>query len=294
MTTDPIHLVFCLFQRDSESSYPMALAATYSSIRQRTSASIIVHIIADDSVTRRTKRRLRRSIHSSDNIRFCSAQSVPEAYKLSRQLDGRYSPAIIWRAWIPEYLPKVERCIMLDCDLLFFMDIRRIWDIELNETYLSACPREKSHPKSYLDWIQTPSHNYFKVCLCLLNLSQIRNHKDFINNRENFLLEARRIQKKIPLAALLEQSLFNRYFSGNYLQLPFSLINANSLKSTPEKMKRIYKKLRKHEPLILDIRGWTNKSVFSLYFWSSLLHTPWRKCAERQLLRPPGPPRSEP
>ena len=40
MFFDRVHLVFCLFERDRQSPYPMALAATYSSIREAAAAAI--------------------------------------------------------------------------------------------------------------------------------------------------------------------------------------------------------------------------------------------------------------
>ena len=55
---EPIHLAFCLFERDASSPYAMALAATYSSIRQRTAAVLHLHVICDASVGARTRQRL--------------------------------------------------------------------------------------------------------------------------------------------------------------------------------------------------------------------------------------------
>ena len=40
MIFNRVHLVFCLFERNRQSPYPMALAAAYLSIRQRTTAPL--------------------------------------------------------------------------------------------------------------------------------------------------------------------------------------------------------------------------------------------------------------
>ena len=138
MTLERVQLVFCLHERDANSPYPMALAATYSSIRQRTNASLTVHVIADASVTTRTRRRLRRSLHASDRIRFHAAEGVPEAYRLALEVNGHFSPAIIWRAWITEYLPHLKRCVLLDCDLQVLLDIQKIWNLDLQGMCISA------------------------------------------------------------------------------------------------------------------------------------------------------------
>ena len=96
----------------------------------------------------------------------------------------------------------------------------------------------------------------------------------------------------MPQAGLLEQSLFNRFFSQSYKPMPFPLVPANRLDQHPERRRRINEILLNHEPAILDIKGWLNQSSLSFGFWSLLLHTPWWECADRQRLKPPVPPQS--
>ena len=281
--SDRIHLVFCLFQRNDQSPYPMALAATYSSIRQRTSAAITVHVIVDDSVAPRTRRRLRRCMAKNDKLCFIAADTVPESANLARTLDSGFSPAIIWRAWLPEYLPSIKRCILLDCDLQVLLDIKLIWNLRLNGRHLSAFQGGKSHPSAYYEWIRTPQNLYFRMGVCLMDLRRIRGYDEFLSNRQNFLREAQALRPQLPQAGLLEQSLYNRYFSASYLPLPFPLIPSNRLKLHQERMQWVFQLLQAHEPVILDLKGWLNNSSVSLLFWSSLLSTPWRKIAENQI-----------
>ena len=294
MTLERVQLVFCLHERDANSPYPMALAATYSSIRQRTNASLTVHVIADASVTTRTRRRLRRSLHASDRIRFHAAEGVPEAYRLALEVNGHFSPAIIWRAWITEYLPHLKRCILLDCDLQVLLDIQKIWNLDLQGMCISAFQGGKPHPQAYYDWLQTTRDRYFRMGVVLMDLDRIRCCQPFIAGRHRFLEHAQHVKKTIPQAGLLEQSLFNHYFSKLYRPLPFPLVPANRLDQDPDRRSRINRMLRQHQPMVLDLKGWLSDSTISLSFWSSLLHTPWRQLAVQQTVKPPGPPQSEP
>lgn len=294
MTSDRVQLVFCLFERDRKSPYPMALAATYSSIRQRTAAPLTLHVIADQSVTKRTRRRLRRCLQQGDRLRFHSAEAVPEAHLLAQRLDGHFSPAIIWRAWLPDYLPHVKRCILLDCDLQVLLDIQRLWMMDLHGKCLSAFQGGKPHPQAYYDWLRTTRDRYFRLGVCLMDLRQMRQYDAFIQGRYRFLEEANEKRSTMPQAGLLEQSLFNRFFADKYHPLPFPLVPANRLDQDPERRRRINRMLREHAPMILDLKGWLNQSSLSFGFWSSLLHTPWRGCADQQGFRPPGPPRPAP
>ena len=120
-----IHLAFTLFQRDSLSPYPMALAALYASIRERTKEKLSLHVIVDDSVENCVRRKLESSIKEGDCLCFYDAASMVESYRYSCEFDGRFSPAIVWRVWIEHYL-DIEKCILLDCDLLFNFDINII------------------------------------------------------------------------------------------------------------------------------------------------------------------------
>ena len=285
---EPIHLAFCLFERDGNSPYAMALAATYSSIRQRTAAVLHLHVICDASVGARTRQRLRRCLAPSDRLLFVSADDVPEAVALARRMDGRFSPAIIWRAWLPDYLAGVERRLLLDCDLQVLLDVHTLWQLDLGDTPLAAFQGGKRHPDAYYDWIQTPPDRYFRMGVCLMDLQAIRAHHAFITGRSAFLQEAARMTAQIKQAGLYEQSLFNRFFSAVYTPLPVDLVPANRLDQDPERRAQIHRRLKAHEPMILDLKGWLNHSEISLLFWSSLLHTPWWRRAARslQLLRP--------
>ena len=295
MIFDRVHLVFTLFERNRQSPYPMALAAAYLSIRQRTTAPLTLHVIADESVAKRTRRRLRRCMRSGDRLHFYPAEAVPEAHQLGQRLDVRcFSPAIVWRAWIPDYLPHLNRCILLDCDLLVLLDIRRIWSLDLQGTCLSAFQGGGQKPQVHYDWIKTPREQYFRMGFCLMNLRRIRQDKAFIKERRFFLEDAweKFKSKTMPHAGLLEQSLFNRFLSKKNRPLPFPLVQGNYIHEDPESRRRIKKMLRKHQPMILDLKGWQNRSFLSLSFWSLLLHTPWWECASQQKLKPSEPPQS--
>ena len=230
-----------------------------------------------------------------DRLQFHPAEAVPEAHQLGQRLDVRcFSPAIVWRAWIPDYLPHLNRCILLDCDLLVLLDIRRIWSLDLQGTCLSAFQGGGQKPERYYDWIKTSREQYFRVPVCLLNLRRMRQDKAFIQERRGFLEDAweKFKNKTITHAGLLEQSLFNRYFSQKYRPLPFPVVQGDYLDESPESRRRIKKMFRKHQPMILDLKGWQNRSSLSLSFWSLLLHTPWWERASQQKLKPPEPPQS--
>jgi len=291
--TDPIELVFCLHQKSLDSPYPMALAAAYISIRQRTHLQLRLNLIIDSTVQDVNLERLNLMLKGSDQLRVLHAASVPEAEQFAKEIRCLYSPAVIWRAWIPEYLKDVKRCLMLDSDLIVLMNVYRIWSLDLNGNSLAAVLRRKPHADRYHQWVQTSPEKYFRVGICLMDLDQIRLNYDFCEQRISYMQSTARLNDEIRETNLLEQSLFNRYFSDSCLPLNLVVpspdyirrdIDAQHLKIPDDQAYR-------SESLgaIVDLKGWLNRSPECLHFWSALLETPWREVAVRQfqLLRQP-------
>ena len=276
-----IDLVFTLFLRGQEQSYAMGLAAVYASIRQRTKACLRLHVIVDNSVGADMQEKLSAMLRGSDQIAFCSASGLPDVEDLARSLDSRFSPAIVWRLWLADYLGALHRCVLLDCDLLFQADIQEIWDMDLADNALSAPLRGHPHSPALHAWLQVSPEEYFRACCCLINLDKLRSYRPFIENRREFLMESQRMSDKgVPQAGFLEQSVLNRFFSTLCTPLLFPVIPVERLKNHPRE-KDWESVLLGGDDCILDIKGWVSQSPYSLKFWSLLLDTPWRNEAFR-------------
>ena len=273
----------------------MAIGATYASIRESTTASLNLNILHDDSVGEESKLLLEQIVSEGDQVSFRHASLVPEAYALSQELDNRYSPAIIWRAWIGEYFQDLRRCLLLDCDLLFLCDIRDVWKIELGSGVLSAPIGGGWRLNSqYFDWIDSAKDRYFRMCVVLINLKKLRQSSVFCQERRGFLQQAFSKMGSGPGSYLLEQSLFNKFFNRACVPLPVEVFAANRVTQNPARHADLSEKVARKKPLILDIKGWENDSEFSLLFWGFLLKTSWFNRAQQAwtAFTPPEPPQS--
>lgn len=271
-----IDLAFTLFLSDQDQAYAMGLAAAYTSIRQRTKACLRLHVIVDNSVGVDTQEKLSSALRGSDQITFYSASTLPDVEELAQSLDSRFSPAIVWRLWLADYLGALSRCVLLDCDLLFQADIQGIWDLDLGDNALSAPLRGHPHSPALHEWLQVSPESYFRACCCLLDLDKFRTSRPFIENKKQFLIEAQRMSDiGLPQADLLEQSVLNRFFSKLCTPLPLPVIPIERLENHPRKTEWELV-LQGGGQYILDIKGWSSQSPYALKFWSLLLDTPWR------------------
>ena len=269
-----IHLAFTLFQRDSSSPYPMALAALYASIRERTQEALSLHVIVDKSVEILTKRKLEASMKEGDCLCFYDAASMVESYRYSREFDGRFSPAIVWRIWIEHYL-DIEKCILLDCDLLFNFDIKILWDVDLSRCPVSAPLRGVPHPLALHEGLSIPLYSYFRMCCVVLDLNAIRRDIDFQSRKVSVLCSANELfLSGVEQAGFLEQSVYNHFYSKTMVPFGIPVVPVDRLKGHPRE-----REWREHIELnrdfIVDIKGWRSSSPFALLFWSSLLRTSW-------------------
>ena len=292
-----IDLAFTLCEKKSPSFYPMGLAAAYASIRQRTRARLHLHVIVDQTVTEETRARLCASVSQLDDISFYESSLIVEADRLSDELDGKYSRAIIWRAWIADYLRHLDRCLLLDCDVIFNFDVQKIYDPDLGDCQISASLRVVPRHPALHDWLGVPKEKYFRLTCCVLDLKKIREYEDFSSGRVRFMRDLSAMAARgLKGAKAIEQSLFNRYFSEKNKPLTIPLIPVDRLSGHLRELewRRI---LDQNLDRILDIKGWNSQSPYAIEFWAAVLSTAWKDQAAlvcERSLRPPGPPRSGP
>jgi lipopolysaccharide biosynthesis glycosyltransferase len=217
-----------------------------------------------------------------DQLKFYPAEECEEAFELASELKCDFSPAMIWRAWLPDYLNGLEKVLSLDCDLICFMDLALVWNTDLTDHCLSAPLRKIAWNTAYHEAIRTPPERYFRNGFCLMNLKAIRKQNDFTEGRAEFLSRSIEREAGIQSLVLWEQSLFNYYFSNVTLPMHINLIPVERMEGHP--LEKEYRKaLKQGSSLILDVKGWHNLTLYSNEFWRLLLFTPWRDVALSQL-----------
>jgi len=284
MNSSFVHLAFCLHQKNKSSPYPMALAATYMSMRDRTTARLCLHILLDETVPFVIRDCLTEMLRDGDQIVFYDVESIEIAHELGRVMGSHYSPAPIWRIWLSDYLSELDRCLLLDCDLQILMDVEDIWRLPLGGCTLMASRGGSWRlTQDYFDWLGIPKELYFRMGVCLIDLQAVRESKVFASCRVEFLREVFSKAGSMPGSYLFEQSLYNHFFALSSASLPFELFAANGVRNNQERHRYLLKSIASGLPLILDIKGWKSDSEFCVLFWSCLLRTPWASAVQEQL-----------
>jgi lipopolysaccharide biosynthesis glycosyltransferase len=260
-----INLVVSL-KNDGSDNYLKAFSVMYVSARALTKYQMTVFILHDDTLTDSNIAQLSSVAGSGDYFEFVDVTKA-EIYSYIKDFcekssAGIFTDAVLWRVFLPELLPNVKRLILCDADLIFLSDIHEIWKIELPENYcIASVRRRKSYGTEYLSAIKTDPGKYFRMGLSLIDLSELRRQRRFMEERVYFLQdELPRINKIEPLN---EQSLFNYFFSAYCL--PLDIIRTARLENID---------FRKNN--VLDIKGWRFDTPLALLYFFFLLKTPWR------------------
>lgn len=106
-----------------------------------------------------------------------------------------------------------------------------------------------------------------------MNLDEMRKDEFFLKNRDVFLKE--KLPEINKINNLPEQSFFNYFFSENYIRLSVELCRVPG-RGNHEEIKKWLENINEFDNLVLDIKGWVNKTPFSYYYWCYLMQTPWK------------------
>jgi lipopolysaccharide biosynthesis glycosyltransferase len=266
--------------------YVVALAAMYASMRTHTTAALRFWIVHDDTVGQSDLRTVAAFIGDRDTVRLVDVTGQPHIADIARECaDPRYSPAALWRVYAPE-LCTADKVLLADADLVFLCDVEALWNTPLGAAPLSAVLRGKPWPLEYHAMIRTPPDRYFRIGLTVLNLAAIRLDARFLSEREEFLRS--RLPAVNALVCLPEQSVFNYFFSAGMVPLDVNLCPAGHFDPTdPDRVEWMLNKMDCSSRIVLDLKGWQNRSPFDYFYWCYLLMTPWRRQAyeflDRQL-----------
>lgn len=232
-----IHVCFGLF--DKNGRYSKFTGTAILSMFENTRAEVTVHILHDATLTEDNRekflnlvRRYQQKIEFHDMEKICAAdiQNFKNFFSSSPRYK-RFSPAALYRLLIPKiFSAKHDKMIYLDSDLIVNMDIKNLWEINLEDKPIAAVADKASVPigsPEAQDYFEDSMRMLFKLCedglvdpndyfndgVLLMNLKLLsQKYAEHLLNGIKFLAENLRYG--------FDQEIFNYCFAKNYLSLP--------------------------------------------------------------------------
>lgn len=177
----------CLAIHDANGNYSKYAGVSIQSILCHTSERIHFFILHDDSITEIQKKRISSLIRKDSDLIDFYAVEIPENWH-NLKFIKIYSIGTLFRLLIPNKLPKeVKKVIYIDADTLTNLDIRELWDIDMERA--SVCGRKEVHYDNPLFKEGIAEDSYVNAGVLILNLERIREKHNLYEESVDFFKE---------------------------------------------------------------------------------------------------------
>ena len=265
---DPIHVALAVY--DPSGTYSQHAGVTITSIFENTQSKVIIHILHDDTLTEDNRKKFIRTAEKYNQT--IELHDVTEyAYMINDELvkvSENWTVGTLYRLFIPDVLPSVEKIIYVDCDIVFDLDIKELWDIDTEDycmagvhDYCTAVGSDRS-VRDFL--IGCNSHTYVNAGVLVMNLNLIR-------LRGNLFLNAMKwLKRHIHLVMFSDQDIINALF---YKSIKLIDKRFNNIHSVTE---------QETKNTIIHTAGWDRAweitgMPYQILYWKLYLRSEWGK-----------------
>ena len=267
-----IHICYALYDKDGK--YSKNVGTSMLSVFEHTNEWITIHLLHDNSLTEQNKTLFIKLVRKyGQHICFYNMDKLDLPYMESIAAWGakeRFSKAAFYRLLVGEVLPSdVQRCIYLDSDIIVNLDIKKLWEEDLNGAPLGAISEAETlhgnmEPKEIIDDGTVEIHRYFNSGVLLIDIAAYSTVKNIIENGLALL-------EKHPKYTLHDQDILNYYFAATYQQLA---INYNLFVDYERLMKRKITSAIYHYAGVTALNVY-NDDVFNNLWTKYYTMSPW-------------------
>lgn len=216
----------CYAVSDKKGNYTKYVGASLCSIFENTKEWVTVHFLHDYTLSTDNRRLLMQLVRSyGQQIVFYDFEKLFkkrfEAFEeknawMKPNLKKGVSQATWYRLVMGEVLPKVERLIYLDGDIIVNMDIAELWNEDTGKNGLAAVPDTVIQEGHYSLMVQKglcKEERYFNAGVLLLDMEKYRQQEQLLERGAEFLREN-------ELIDYLDQDVLNHFFNKDCRLLP--------------------------------------------------------------------------
>ena len=129
--SDTIHVAIAIY--DPSGKYSSYAGALMVCVFEHTTSPVMFHVFHDDTLTQDNRQKFIRTAEKySQTVNFIDITKY-KALISSRleEMSGQYTIGTLFRMFMPDELPALDKVIYFDIDLMISLDIKELWDIDL-------------------------------------------------------------------------------------------------------------------------------------------------------------------
>ena len=215
-----IHICYSLY--DAKGKYSKNIGTSMLSVFENTKEWITIHLLHDNTLTEANRKLFIQLVRKyGQHICFYNMDELDLPFMRDIEKWGaktHFSQATFYRLLIGDILPsKVRRCIYLDSDIFVNLDIKELWEEDLNGAPLGAISEEECMygykvTRGIIDDGTVEGQRYFNAGLLLIDRETFSARKDIVKNGLELL-------KNHPTYTYNDQDILNYYFASVYKPL---------------------------------------------------------------------------
>ena len=220
LSDNKIHVVLAVY--DPRGTYSRHAGVVMVSMFSNTKSPICVHILHDETLNEDNRSKfIELTEKFGQQINFIDAgEHIGKFCVDVDKLTHRYSRGSLFRLFIQDLLP-VDKVIYLDCDVAVQLDIKELWDIELDDCEIGAVlediarnPGDNSQKKLFFcKYAGIEAEKYFNSGVILFNLKKIK------ENNVNVFALALEFFRRYPYSSFPDQDFMNKMFQKNMREI---------------------------------------------------------------------------
>lgn len=257
-----IHVAIAI--HDPRGEYACHAGAMLASLFSHTPAPVSAYVLHDSTLTVNNKANLRSIAQRfGKELRFHQVVLPPEVHALG----GHVTQGALYRLLLPDLIP-LDKIVYFDCDIIFGLDIERLWQIDLQGKPVAAAldPGMPHFPEPIRQRVRETGvalETYFNSGVLVMDLALLRKEYQLYRQAIDFL-------QRFPDTVFHDQDALNSIFGSHYLPLDrcFNLIVSRAL---PAELA---------QPAIRHYAGVKPWDYYSssqdVHYWKALELTPWQ------------------
>ena len=222
-----IHVCFGVYDKDGR--YSKFAGTTIASIFDNTTSEVTIHILHDNTMTLANYEKFvylagkyGQQIKFYNVEKICADKIAELKNKFPAVESARVTIGTMYRLLMADIFPDViKKIIYLDSDMIVNLDIKDLWQVELNDRPLAAVAENEADPVFFKNVSRAhylinekivAYEDYFNAAVMFINLERLRKEKETLQRGIKFLVEH-------PQCISFDQDILNYCFTKEYVHL---------------------------------------------------------------------------
>ncbi|WP_196593525.1 glycosyltransferase family 8 protein [Pectinatus sottacetonis] len=187
---------------------------------------IVFHVAFSEKpskINKEKKDKFNLIYNNANIIIYDLSEQIDKLPNLSIYTSKRFDKSILLRILLPDVIDKdIKKLLYLDADILCIGNIKELWQIDIENFILGACPYKKKHGPEQIKRLGLNTNLYFNSGVLLINMEKwrVKNITDIIIDCYNKFYEFFLLPDQDAINVVLQNNIYCLPYKFNRMTAP--------------------------------------------------------------------------